>query len=60
MQKVGFNFFATEKAVQEVLRIAQENNITEPDYIRVKVIKAPNRGQQRSSTRERATATTGT
>ena len=37
MQKVGFNFFATEKAVQEVLRIAQENNITEP-ILRIRVV----------------------
>ncbi|MFN3975583.1 MAG: hypothetical protein ACK4LT_00745 [Aquificaceae bacterium] len=32
----------------------------EPDYIRVKVIKAPNRGHLKSSTREGATATTRT
>ncbi|HAV40421.1 MAG TPA: iron-sulfur cluster assembly accessory protein, partial [Aquificaceae bacterium] len=37
MQKVGFNFFATDKAVQEVLRIAQENNITEP-ILRIRVV----------------------
>jgi len=37
MQKAGFNFFATEKAVQEVLRIAQENNITEP-ILRIRVV----------------------
>jgi len=37
MQKVAFNFFATDKAVQEVLRIAQENNIAEP-ILRIRVV----------------------
>lgn len=37
MQKVAFNFFATEKAVQEVIRIAKENNIANP-VLRVRVV----------------------
>jgi iron-sulfur cluster assembly protein len=37
MQQSAVNFFVTEKASQEVLRIAQENNITEP-ILRIRVV----------------------
>ncbi|MCS7083490.1 MAG: iron-sulfur cluster assembly accessory protein, partial [Aquificaceae bacterium] len=37
MQRIAFSFFATEKAVQEVIRIAKENNIANP-VLRVRVV----------------------
>jgi len=37
MQQIAYNFFATEKAVQEVARIAKENNIAEP-ILRIRVV----------------------
>jgi len=37
MQNVTYNFFATERAIQEVARIAKENNIEEP-ILRIRVV----------------------